>query len=447
MTGPRTDQAPTPPHSVDAEQATIGAVIIAPDYLPQIMLILKPGDFYIHRHHKIWDAMKRLQQQRTPLDLMTLAHELEKSGDLDEVGGSAYLTLLTGRVEMTTNVEAYARIVEEHAIRRRMVHSGTQIVTAAFDQEATITDSLATAEKSFNSIMMSQANDRAHIKETLSDQYDQIERQEMPSTISSGYYEIDAILGGGFTGGRFYIWAGRPGEGKTSSLISFGYYAALAKKKVLLASMEMGRGECTDRLVSFHSGINTQRIEKRRMLEHEWPLYTQTVETLGELDIVFDDRPRQTPDHLRLTALHERPDMILVDYIQLMDGGLGPKANKNDQITEISRAMKLLARELDVPVIAACQLNRDVEKRRGREPQNSDLRESGALEQDADVIAFIWRNTTKVKVELEPVHSKIGKHRNGPTGPINGLFYRPECARIEQDAGQYHLPGLTDGGQ
>jgi replicative DNA helicase len=447
-----TSAAPEPPHNREAEEATIGSVLINPEAGPSLQLFLKPGDFYISRHRMIWEALKRLQVQRIPVDLVTLSEELDRVGELAEIGGPAYLTALSNSAPQSQNAEAYGRIVESHAIRRRMITSAQAIARAAYEEGHEITDSLATAEKAFNSIMLSQANDRAHITETLSQQYDEIDQHIEPRVTRTGYAEIDKMLGGGYTGDGFYIIAGRPGEGKTSSLLANAYYAAMGeealgipKQKVLFASLEMNRHEVTNRLVSFESGINTQRIKNRKMLEHEWPIYTHSIEVLSNLDIVFDDRPLQTPDHLRLTALHERPDVIFVDYIQLMNSGLDPRTTRNDQIGHISRSLKLLARELHIPVIAASQLSRDVEKRRNKEPHLSDLRESGSLEQDADVVMFIWRNATKVTTEIEPVHMKTAKQRNGPVGMIEGLSYRPECARLEENSGQYSLPMIPGG--
>lgn len=429
-----TPTASAAPHNREAEEATIGAVLINPDVYYELVPFLDRDDFYIERHKYIWEAFGHLAAAKTPLDLLTVTEQLDRAGILNEVGGPAYLTALVNQVPSSLNAESYGRIVEGHAIRRRMISTAQTIVQLAYDETIPLDKSIPDAEKAAMNIGARKTDRLTSISEQIDLQKKDIETNTIPIEYSTGLPPLDEPLGGGTTPDRLYLIAGRPGHGKTSCLIGMSYDAAYIqaiRRRVLFASMEMPAKELTDRLISWHTGINTQRIEKRQMANEEWNGYTDAMDALRSEELIIDDTPNMTPEHLRLTALRTQPELIMIDYIQLMDSGLDPRINKAEHISRISRGLKLLARELHVPVIAACQLNRDVEKRKGREPQLSDLRESGALEQDSDVVIFLWQGLTDKPTEILPLHCKIAKQRGGPTGRVDGLLYRPECSRIE----------------
>jgi replicative DNA helicase len=428
------------PHSQEAEEAVIGAVMINPEAYYDVAQFLQANDFYIHRHQWIWEAFTRLHERRIPIDLLTVSEELEQMDQLAEVGGPAYLTALINAVPTSLHAEAYGRRVEETAIRRRMLTAANDIAKLAYQESATVDAVMDEAEKAiFGVSERRMTRDLQSIQQVLSDYYDRIDqlanRDEETLGVPTGFIDLDRLLGG-LQPSDLLIVAGRPGMGKTAFMLSAAKNAAQTHKKhVAIFSLEMANEQLVQRLIAQETGIDSQRLRTGKLQEDEWPVFTHAIEVLSDTRIFLDDTPALTPLQLRTKCrrLHMefQLDLIVVDYLQLMSGGIRTD-NRVQEVSHISRNLKILARELNVPVLAAAQLSRAVEQRADKEPQLSDLRESGSLEQDADIVMFIHRpemyekDTSKKNI----AQIKIAKHRNGPVGTIE-LVFRNNLAKFE----------------
>jgi replicative DNA helicase len=431
------------PHSREAEEAVIGAVLINPEAYYDAAQFLRSDDFYIHRHRWIWEAFTRLHERRTPLDLLTVAEELDQMGQLGEVGGPAYLTALVSNVPSSLHAEAYGRIVEQTAVRRKMLAAANQIAKLAYQEEMGIEAVMDEAEKAVFGVSERRlTRDLQHIQQVLSEYYDRIDqlyqRGEESFGVPSGFVDLDRLLGG-MQPSDFLIIAGRPGTGKTAFMLSAAKFAAqVHKKHIAVFSLEMSNEQLAQRLIAQETGIDTHHLRTGKLTEDEWALFAHAIEVLSDTLIFLDDTPGLTPLQLRTKCrrLHMEfgLDLVLVDYLQLMSGGMRSE-NRVQEVSYISRNMKILARELHVPVLAAAQLSRAIEQRADKEPQLSDLRESGSLEQDADVVMFIHRpelydqDTTRQHI----AQIKIAKHRNGPVGAVE-LVFRNNLAKFENAA-------------
>jgi replicative DNA helicase len=431
--------APSVPHNREAEEAVVGAVLINPEVYYDVTQFLQPDDFYIHRHRWIWEAFTSLHEQRTPIDLLTLSDELDRRGQLDEIGGRAYLTALVNQVPTSLNAVAYGRIVESHAIRRRMVAAANTIASVAYNEDMQVDSVMDEAEKAvFNVNERRLRNEVQPIRTVLSEYYDRIDelarRGEDFYGVPTGFIDLDKKLGG-LQASDLLIIAGRPGQGKTSFLLSVAKNAALIHKKhVAVFSLEMSNEQVAQRLIAQQTGIDSQRLRTGQLAEEDWALFAHAIEVMSDTQIFLDDTPALTPLQLRAKSrrlhLEHKLDLILVDYLQLMTGDVHTE-NRVQEVSYISRNLKVLARELKVPVLAAAQLSRAVEQRSGKDPQLSDLRESGSLEQDSDIVMFLhkpedWENDASKKGAMQ---LKIAKHRNGPTGTIE-LIFRDELAQF-----------------
>ncbi len=393
MTPPSPAASATVPHNREAEEAVIGAVLINPEVYYDLAQFLQADDFYIHRNRWIWEAFTRLHEQRTPIDLLTVAEELERAGHLAEVGGPAYLTALLNQVPTSLHAEAYGRMVEAAALRRRMLTAANQIATLAYNQQEAIENVLTEAEKSvFNVSERRLRRDVQPISQALSEYYDRIDelarRPEEIFGVPTGFIDLDRLLTG-MQPSDLLIIAGRPGQGKSGFLLSVARNAALLHKKhVAIFSLEMSNEQVVQRLLAQETGIDSQRLRNGKLTEEEWPLLTHAIEVLGDTHIYLDDTPAITPLALRTKCrrLHMEYglDLVLLDYLQLM-GGEGRAENRVQEVSYISRSLKALARELNVPVLAAAQLSRAVEQRTDKRPVLSDLRESGCLTGDTRI--------------------------------------------------------------
>ena len=446
-----TEETTTPrplvvPHHLEAEEAVLGAVLINPEAYYQVAQFLQTDDFYIHRHQWIWDVFNRLHERRSPIDLLTVSQELERLGHLAETGGPAYLTGLIANVPTSLHAEAYGRIVEETAIRRRMLSAANDIARLAYQEDVGIETVMDEAEKAvFGVSERRTTRDLQSIQQVLSDYYDRIDQlagRDMETYgVPTGFIDLDHLLGG-LQPSDFLIVAGRPGMGKTAFMLSAAKNAAqLHKKHVAVFSLEMSNEQLIQRLISQETGIDSQRLRTGKLEEHEWPLFSHAIEVLSDTVIFLDDTPALTPLQLRTKCrrLHMefQLDLILVDYLQLMSSGTRVE-NRVQEVSYISRNLKVLAREISVPVLAAAQLSRAVEQRADKEPQLSDLRESGSLEQDADVVMFIHRPELYEKDSLKKniAQIKIAKHRNGPVGVVE-LVFRSSVAKFENAATRF----------
>lgn len=450
---PETDSpapaAPTIPHSREAEEAVVGAVLINPEAYYDVAQFLAADDFYIHRHQWIWEAYTRLHEQRIPTDLLTLSEELDRMGQLQEIGGSAYLTSLINQVPSSLNAESYGRIVEGHSIRRKMINAANKIASLAYSEENVIDTVMNEAEKAiFNVSERRLKHDLQPIASVLSDYYDRIDelakRPDDITGVPTGFIDLDKILNG-LNPSDLLIIAGRPGQGKTGFLLSIAKNAALThKKKVAIFSLEMSNEQVVQRLISQETGIDSQRLRSGKLTEEEWPLFTHSIEVFSDTKLFLDDTPAITPMQLRTKCrrLHMEHglDLIVVDYLQLMAGDTRTD-NRVQEVSYISRNLKVLARELNVPVLTAAQLSRAVEQRADKRPMLSDLRESGSLEQDADIVMFIYRPDEYDKDSDKQNITKImvAKHRNGPVGEID-LIFRGELTRFENATTKWFKP-------
>jgi len=435
--------APLVPHSREAEEALIGSILINPEAYYDVTPFLRADDFYIQRHGWIWEIFVRLHERRIPIDFVTVTEELDQMGRLAEVGGPAYLTALINNVPTSLHAEAYGRFIEENSLRRRMLGAANDIARLAFQEGRTVESVLDEAEKAVFGVSERRlSRDLQPIQQVLSDYYDRIDqlasRGEDIYGVPTGFIDLDRLLMG-LQPSDFIIIAGRPGTGKTAFMLSAAKNAAqIHKKHVAVFSLEMSNEQLVQRLIAQETGIDSQRLRTGKLEEDEWPLFTHAIEVMSDTRIFLDDTPALTPLQLRTKCrrlhLEYHLDLILVDYLQLMSSESRVE-NRVQEVSYISRNLKVLARELNVPVLAAAQLSRAVEQRADKEPQLSDLRESGSLEQDADIVMFIHRPELYEKDTLKKnvAQIKVAKHRNGPVGMVE-LIFRSALAKFENAA-------------
>ena len=435
------DHTPAPqvvPHSKEAEEAVIGSVLINPDAYYDVIEFLQAEDFYIHRHRWIFEAFTRLNERRSPIDILTVSEELDQMGYLGEVGGASFLASLINNVPTSMHAPAYGHLVEETAIRRRLLEAANNIAKAAYQEDITVETAIDSAEKAvFGVSEQRSSSDLQPIQKVLGDYYDRVgdlANQDETFGVPTSFRDLDRLLGG-FQPSDLLIIAGRPGQGKTSFMLSIAKNAArISKKHIAIFSMEMSNEQLVQRLISQETGINAQKLRLGRLEGNEWDLFAEAVESLGKTRIFLDDTPSITPTQMRAKCrrlhLEHRLDMVIIDYLQLMQGDYRSD-NRVQEVSYISRNLKQMARELNVPVLAAAQLSRAVEQRADKRPVLSDLRESGSLEQDADIVMFIYReDKDKDDTVLKNVAEiLVTKHRNGPTGNVQ-LVFREHLAQF-----------------
>ena len=450
---PEDAPAPAPstvvPHSREAEEAVVGAVFINPEVYFDVAQFLNADDFYIHRLRWIWEAFTSLHEQRIPFDLLTVSNELEKKNQLTEIGGPAYLTSLINQVPSSLNAESYGHIVEGYSVRRKMINAANQIASIAYSEKTSVDDVMNEAEKAvFNVSERRLKHDLTSIKKVASDFYDRIDdlakRGDDIVGVPTGFIDLDKMLTG-LQPSDLLIIAGRPGQGKTGFLLSIAKNAGLThKKRVAIFSLEMSNDQVVQRLISQETGIDSQTMRTGKLKDHEWPLFTHAIEVFSDTKIFLDDTPAITPLQLRTKCrrLHMEYglDLVIIDYLQLM-GGDNRTDNRVQEVSHISRSLKVLARELNVPVLAAAQLSRAVEQRTDKRPVLSDLRESGSLEQDADIVMFIYRpdQYEKDTVKQNVAEIIVAKHRNGPVGSVE-LVFRGAQTKFENAATRVFKP-------
>jgi replicative DNA helicase len=437
-----TDQTPSlqiVPHSKEAEEAVIGSILINPDAYYDVIEFLQPEDFYIHRHRWIFESFNRLHERRSPIDILTVTEELEQMGYLGEVGGSAYIASLINNVPTSLHASAYGHLVEESAIRRRMLEAANNIAKSAYQEDVTIDTAIENAEKAVFGVSERRlSSDLKPIQKVLSDYYDRVgdlaNRDAETFGVPTNFKDLDKLLGG-LQPSDLLIIAGRPGQGKTSFMLSIAKNAArVSKKHIAIFSMEMSNEQLVQRLISQETGIDAQRLRLGRLEGNEWNLFAEAVESLGRTRVFLDDTPSISPTQMRAKCrrlhLEHRLDLVIVDYLQLMQGDYRTD-NRVQEVSYISRNLKTLARELNVPVLAAAQLSRAVEQRSIKRPVLSDLRESGSLEQDADIVMFIYREDKEKEdsVLKNVAEIIVAKHRNGPTGSVH-LVFREHLAQF-----------------
>jgi replicative DNA helicase len=440
------------PHNREAEEAVVGAVLINPEAYYDLAQFLQADDFYIIRHRWIWEAFTRLHEKRIPLDLLTVREELEAAGQLAEIGGEAFLTALLNQVPTSLHAESYGRIVEADAIRRRMLTAANQIANLAYNQREPVETLIEESEKSiFNVSERRLRHDVRPIRQVMSEVYDRIgDLAKRPGDlfgVPTGFIDLDRKLMG-LQPSDLLVIAGRPGQGKSGFLLSVAKNAALLhKQKVAIFSLEMSNEQVAQRLITQMTEIDSQRLRTGKLTEDEWPRFTHAIEVLSDTHIFLDDTPAITPLALRTKCrrLHMEYglDLIILDYIQLMSGDTRTE-NRVMEVSYISRNLKVLARELNVPVLAAAQLSRAVENRNPPRPILSDLRESGSIEQDADIVMFIYRpdQYEKDSVKQNVAEIIVSKHRNGPTGSIELVFLERLAKFVDGETRSVDLKNL-----
>jgi replicative DNA helicase len=448
-TAPATPSSTAVPHSREAEEAVVGAVLINPEVYYDVAQFLQADDFYIHRHRWIWEAFASLHEQRIPIDLLTVGEELDRRAQLSEIGGPAYLTTLVNQVPTSLNAESYGHIVESHSIRRKMIAAANSIASLAYNEDSTVDNVMDEAEKAVFGVSERRLrHDMEPIRQVMSVVYDQVgeraQRSEEIFGVPTGFIDLDKMLGG-LQASDLLIIAGRPGQGKSGFLLSVARNAAVTHKKhVAVFSLEMSNEQVAERLISQETGIDSQTLRTGKLLEGQWPLFAQSIEVLSDTHIFLDDTPAITPLQLRTKCrrlhLEHHLDLIILDYLQLM-GGDTRNENRVQEVSYISRTLKVLARELNVPVLAAAQLSRAVEQRSDKRPVLSDLRESGSLEQDSDIVMFIYRpdQYEKDTVKQNVAEIIVAKHRNGPVGSVE-LVFRNSLAKFENAATRVFRP-------
>jgi replicative DNA helicase len=427
------------PHNVEAEEAVLGSLLIDPDAIIRVATFLEPADFYVERHNWIYETIRDLHERREPADMVTLTDELERRGLLSEIGGPAYLTGLINATPTSIHVEYYARIIERTAVLRRLIEAAGQIARLAYQDTEEVGEVVDRAEELIFGVTSRRADhDLRHIRQALDKYFDRIEylyqhRGEVVG-VPTGLSDLDKLLGG-LQRSDMIVVAGRPGMGKTSLGLSIALQAARRiQKRVAIFSLEMSDEQLVQRLVSAETGIDSQRLRLGDIKEDEWPTFIQATNLLASTSVFIDDTPAISALELRSKArrLHAEHglDLLIVDYLQLMRGD-SRSENRQQEISYISRSIKALARELNIPVLALSQLSRQVESRHDKRPLLSDLRESGSIEQDADVVLFIYRDDVYNPDTEFPNLAEIivSKHRSGPTG-IFSVYFKKHLAQF-----------------
>jgi replicative DNA helicase len=428
MKGEQVSSHKMPPQNIEAEQSVLGGILIENQALHKIMEILSPDDFYREAHQKIYNSLLDLSEKDEPADLITLTNELRKKDQLDAVGGASYVTSLIDSIPTAANIDYYARIVKEKAVLRKLINAATDIVTQGYEDREDVEGLLDEAEQAIFQIADSRVRPSFYpIREILKSSFKTLEKlyekKEMITGIPSGFKDLDEMTAG-FQPSDLIIVAGRPSMGKTAICLNVAQYAAVEKKvPVAIFSLEMSKEQLVLRMLCSEAEVEGTRIRTGFLAESDWPKLTMAAGNLSEAPIFIDDTPALSILELRAKARRLKGEhglgMLIVDYLQLMRGRTMVE-NRQQEISEISRSLKALAKELNLPVIAVSQLSRRSEAREDKRPQMSDLRESGAIEQDADLILFIYRDEVYNRTDENRGKAEviIGKQRNGPTGKV-----------------------------
>ncbi|MGQ9487392.1 MAG: replicative DNA helicase [Armatimonadota bacterium] len=447
------------PHNLDAEIATLGSMMVDGTAIERVSEFLAPDDFYREAHKVIFDVLVTLSSRSEPADLVTVSEELQRRGKLEEVGGIAYLTTLIDSVPSAANVDYYASIVEEYAIRRRLISAAQEIIHLAVstdeEEPLTIGDVTDRAESAIYRVAQRRiGRGFESIRSLLGEAFDRFEafyhERKLVTGLSTGFRELDFITAG-LQPSDLIIVAARPSMGKTSLCLNIGEHVALHEKKtVAIFSLEMSKEQLVQRMICSQAEVNAHRLRLGMLPETAWNKISRAIQDLWEAKIFVDDTPDISALEMRAKCRRLRAehglDLVIVDYLQLMHSHRRLE-NRNQEISDIARALKGLARELRVPIIALSQLSRAVEQRESKRPILSDLRESGSIEAEADVVAFIYRpeyyamkeaisaegieagTMPREEGRVEEAEIIIAKHRNGPTGSVR-VGFKPDYARF-----------------
>ncbi len=437
-----TEPANIPPQNVDAEASLLGALLIDSDAIVKVADMLSAVDFYDEKHQRIFEAISQLYEKHSPIDVLTLTDQLKNNGLLEMVGGASYLTQLTNYVPTAAHVEQYAEIVAQKALRRRLIKASQDTLSMGYDESTSLQELIEAAEsKLFDVSQTHVKQDVVSLETILSESFDRLDELHKDKGrirgVPTNFKDLDNILAG-LQRSDLIILAARPSMGKTALALNLAHNVAVkSKEPVLLFSLEMSKEQLVDRMLAMESGVDAWALRTGNLSDTDFEKIGQAMGTLSEAQIYIDDTPGITVSDLRTKArreAHQRKlGLIIVDYLQLMSGGgrYGGDGNRVQEISEISRGLKGIARELNVPLLALSQLSRSVESRSPQIPQLADLRESGSIEQDADVVAFIYRedyyNPETERKNITDI--LIKKHRNGPTGGVE-LYFEKEKQRF-----------------
>ncbi|ALS75583.1 replicative DNA helicase [Planococcus sp. CP5-4] len=424
-----------PPHNQEAEQSVIGAIFLEPQALVSVAEIVMPEDFYRVAHQKIFQTMIDLTDRGKAVDLVTVTEELSVKKELEDVGGLSYLTEIANAVPTAANVGHYAHIVEEKALLRRLIRVATTIVEDGFTREDEVEALLAEAEKKMMEVSSRKnAGDFIHIKDVLVKTYDNIEllhtRKGDVTGIPTGFRDLDKVTAG-FQRNDLIIVAARPSVGKTAFALNVAQNVATkTEENVAIFSLEMGAEQLVMRMLCAEGNIDAQVMRTGALQNEDWRKLTMAMGSLSNAGIFIDDTPGIRVNDIRAKCRRLKQEyglgMIMIDYLQLIQGPGKAGENRQQEVSDISRSLKGLARELEVPVIALSQLSRGVEQRQDKRPMMSDLRESGSIEQDADIVSFLYREDyyDKETEDQNMIEIIIAKQRNGPTGTVKLAFVK-----------------------
>ncbi len=424
-----------PPQNIEAEQAVLGAVFLEPSSLTLASEVLIPEDFYRTSHQKIFNVMLTLNDNGKAVDLVTVTEELAASKNLEEVGGVIYLSELANSVPTAANIEYYARIVEEKSLLRRLIRTATNIAQDGYSREDEVESLLSEAEKNIMEVAQRKnAGAFQNIKDVLVKTYDNIEelanRKGDITGIPTGFSELDRMTAG-FQRNDLIIVAARPSVGKTAFALNIAQNVATkTDENVAIFSLEMGAEQLVMRMLCAEGNINAQGLRTGSLTDEDWRKLTMAMGSLSNAGIFIDDTPGIRISDIRAKCRRLKQEqglgMVLIDYLQLIQGSGRSGENRQQEVSEISRSLKELARELKVPVIALSQLSRGVEQRQDKRPMMSDIRESGSIEQDADIVAFLYRDDyyDKESENKNIIEIIIAKQRNGPVGTVSLAFVK-----------------------
>ncbi len=422
-----------PPHDIGAEKSVLGAVLIDPASVHNVIEFLRPEYFYVQEHAKIFSAMVTLFEKQQPIDLITLQSQLKKEGSLKDIGGAGFLSDLINTVPTSAYVQHYAQIVKDHWTKRRLIDLSSRTVEQSFDEKGDVRKLLDDAEVQIFALSQAhQTSDFIELKEALAESFERLEefiKQGLSLRgVSTGFADIDQKLSG-MQDSNLIILAARPGIGKTSLALNIALHAALKEKKAVgFFSLEMSKEELVDRLLVSQADIDAWRLKTGKLSDEDYKSLTEAMGDLAEAPIFIDDTPGISILEMRTKARKLKVErdvkLLVVDYLQLADSGRRFES-RVQEVSFVSQGLKNLARELKIPVLAVSQLSRAVEQRGTKKPQLADLRESGAIEQDADVVCFLYvedESEDLMDQSKKIVKFLIAKHRNGPTGEIDMVF-------------------------
>ena len=442
-TGLFTDRIP--PHNLEAEQAVLGAILLENEAIAAAMEHVTPDDFYRAAHQRIFEAMVQLSEESEPVDLVTLSTRLKDQGLLEEVGGIGYLTELANSVPTAANVAYYARIIEEKAMLRRLIRTATQIAASGYSAAEDVRELISEAERRILEISNRRGEGFVSIRDVLMDVFERVEylyhNKGGITGIPSGYPDLDRLTSG-FQKSDLIIVAARPSVGKTAFALNVAQNVGVrAKETVAIFSLEMSAAQLVQRMICAEANVDANRMRTGRLEGDDWEKLTMAIGALSEAAIYIDDSPAITTADIRAKCRRLKQErglgLIVIDYLQLIHGRSRHADNRQQEVSEISRSLKQIARELEVPVIALSQLSRSVEQRQDKRPLMSDLRESGSIEQDADIVAFLYRddyyNQDSDKKNI--IEVIIAKQRNGPVGTVELVFLKQFNKFVSLDRG------------